>query len=207
MIPSPLNRRVLLVLLGALAVALPADSVRADEAPRAVVEGFYRTLLDVMKQGAALGFQGRAERIRSAFDTAFNAPLMARVVVGPAWQAAAAEQQAAAVEAFTRYSVANYAANFKEFGGERLEVLGERTIPAGTVVDTRIVPPGEPPVPINYLLRPVPGGWKIADVFLNGTISELATRRSDFARTMQDQGIPGLVARLDAKRQELAAAN
>ena len=198
--------RACAALLGAVVVAVPGGAACAEEMPRTVVEGFYRTLAEVMKEGPALGFQGRFERIRLAFDTAFDAPLMARVVVGPGWASAPAEQRAAMIDAFTRYSVANYAANFKAFGGERFEVLGERGIPAGTVVNTQIVPPGAAPVPINYLLRPVPGDWKIADVFLNGNISELATRRSDFARTLQDQGIPGIVAKLNAKVQELAAA-
>lgn len=179
--------------------------------PRAVVQGFYDALLDAMKNGRRLGFQGRFERIRPAFEKAFNAPLMTRVVVGAAaWAKATPQQQDQAVDAFTRYSVANYAANFTDYSGERLEVQGERPTQAGTVVETQIVPTDDKPTGINFLLRPVDGasgggGWKIADVFLDRTISELATRRSDFARTIQDEGISGLINRLDAKAREIAA--
>lgn len=187
-------------------------STGGPNAPRAVVQGFYDVLIGVMKDGRKLGFQGRFDRIRPAFEKAFNAPLMTRVVVGAtAWSAATPQQQDQAVDAFTRYSVANYAANFNDFSGETLEVQGERTTQAGTVVETQIVPTDDKPVAINFLLRPVDagsgGGWKIADVFLDRTISELATRRSDFARTIQGEGIAGLIARLDEKTREIAAAN
>ena len=188
----------------------PGGMARAQVTPRSVVQGFYDTLLDVMKNGQALGFQGRFDRIRPEFEKAFNVPLMTRVVVGSAWASATPEQQDQVIDAFTRYSVANYAANFTDYGGERLEVQGERPTQAGTVVETEIIPPDDKPTGINFLLRPVDGGsggggWKIADVFLDRTISELATRRSDFARTIQDEGVQGLIARLDAKTREIAA--
>ncbi|MCW2243945.1 ABC transporter substrate-binding protein [Azospirillum canadense] len=189
-----------------------APSPGGPGAPRGVVQGFYDVLIGAMKDGRKLGFQGRFDRIRPAFEKAFNATLMTRVVVGATgWSAATPQQQDQAVDAFTRYSVANYAANFNDFGGEKLEVQGERQTQAGTVVETQIVPTDDKPVAINFLLRPVDagsggGGWKISDVFLDRTISELATRRSDFARTIQDEGIAGLIKRLDEKTREIAAA-
>ncbi|WP_448205967.1 ABC transporter substrate-binding protein [Azospirillum sp. sgz302134] len=204
-----LARLALFAAVLAFSVVYSGGMARAQGTPRSVVQAFYDALLDAMKNGKALGFQGRFDRIRPAFEAAFNAPLMTRVVVGPRWNDATPDQQQKAVEAFTRYSVANYAANFSSYDGERLEVQGEKKVQAGMVVETQIVPKDDKPTGINFLLRPVDStqgsGWKIADVYLDRTISELATRRSDFARTIQDEGIPGLVARLDAKTREIAA--
>lgn len=199
---------------GGMSDARAQPAAGGPGAPRGVVQDFYDVLLGAMKDGRKLGFQGRFDRIRPAFEKAFNAPLMTRIVVGPGtWAAATPQQQEQAVEAFTRYSVANYAANFSDFGGERLELQGERPTQAGTVVETQIVPADDKPVAINFLLRPADagantgmgGGWKITDVFLDRTISELATRRSDFARTIQDEGVAGLIRRLDEKTREIAA--
>jgi phospholipid transport system substrate-binding protein len=47
--------------------------------------------------------------------------------------------------------------------------------------------------------------WQIADVFLNGTISELAIRRSEFASIRQRQGVDGLIAELIRKADLLSA--
>jgi len=46
--------------------------------------------------------------------------------------------------------------------------------------------------------------WQIRDIYLSGTISELATRRSEFAAILRVQGIDGLVTVLNKKADELA---
>ena len=58
---------------------------------------------------------------------------------------------------------------------------------------------------LSYLLRQNDGVWQTADVYLNGTISELATRRSEFSSIIRAQGIDGLVATLNKKTETLAA--
>jgi len=58
---------------------------------------------------------------------------------------------------------------------------------------------------LSYLMRQNDGVWQIADVYLNGTISELATRRSEFSSIIRAQGIDGLLAVLDNKTERLAA--
>ena len=50
------------------------------------------------------------------------------------------------------------------------------------------------------------GVWQIADVYLNGTISELATRRAEFAGILRSQGINGLIGTLNAKADQLVLA-
>jgi hypothetical protein len=57
-----------IALLGGLIAAilgpgLGVGSAAAAPPPRAVVEDFYRTLLDVMKQAGSLGFEGRYRRL------------------------------------------------------------------------------------------------------------------------------------------------
>jgi phospholipid transport system substrate-binding protein len=46
-------------------------------------------------------------------------------------------------------------------------------------------------------MRESGGSWKVIDVFLEGYVSELAMRRSDFAATLAGGGAPALVARMD----------
>ena len=41
------------------------------------------------------------------------------------------------------------------------------------------------------------GSWKIIDVYLNGSISELATRRSDFGATVSSGGAPALIKKIN----------
>ena len=48
------------------------------------------------------------------------------------------------------------------------------------------------------------GGPQIGDVYLTGTISELATKRADFSSTLRTQGVPGLITALNNKALALA---
>ena len=43
------------------------------------------------------------------------------------------------------------------------------------------------------------GRWKIIDVFLKGTISEVATRRSEFASVLSRGGPEALIRQINAK--------
>jgi phospholipid transport system substrate-binding protein len=47
--------------------------------------------------------------------------------------------------------------------------------------------------------------WLISDIYLDGAISEVATRRSEFAAILKSQGIDGLIAALNRKADILTA--
>src|ERR1700722_2331375 len=162
---------------------------------------FYSTLLDTMRNGARLGAQGRYAKLAPAIAQGFDIPFMTRLAVGPDWNTLTAAQQQQVTQAFERYVAAVYAERFDSYAGEQLKVTGEQASPAGTVILSQIVPSDGVPVHINYLMR----DNKIADVYLNGTISELATRRSGFSVILRTQGINGLIQALNSKAAALAS--
>jgi phospholipid transport system substrate-binding protein len=49
------------------------------------------------------------------------------------------------------------------------------------------------------LMRQNGGLWQISDVYLDGTISQLATQRSEFQSILQRKGFDGLIAALNHK--------
>lgn len=181
------SRRTLLAALAALSLA---PAARAQTAP---IERLNAALLDVMKNARSLGARGREQRLRPVMEQVFNLPAMARIAVGPPWTSFSPADQQALVAAFSDWSIATYASRFDGYGGERFEIEGSTPRPNGdALVDTRIVRPNDAPVQINYLLR----GGRIVDVYLTGTISELASRRSEFAGILRDGGPQRLVAEL-----------
>jgi phospholipid transport system substrate-binding protein len=180
---------------GAVAGGSGADTVRA----------FYSTLLDTMRAGRQLGAQGRYARLAPAIASSFDIPLMTRLAVGPDWNSLTPAQQAQVTQAFQHYIAAVYAERFDSYAGEQLKVTGEQASPGGTVILSQIVKSDGEPVHINYLMRQNDGAWQIADVYLNGTISELATRRSEFGSILKTQGINGLITALNNKAAALAS--
>ena len=196
--------------LAVIFALLTAPQITAAETgtASAVVGGFYDTLLATMKDGPALKFAGRVERLSPTITTAFDLATMTRIAAGAQWPAIKPDEQKQLVESFSRFSVASYAANFDSWSGERFEVLKEGPAPGsggGVIVETKLVPKNGDPVQLNYLLRPGSGGLRIIDVFVNGTISELAARRSEFASVLSRDGAKGLNEMLESRFKELAA--
>ncbi len=198
-------RRLILVLILS---AFGAGELRAQEAgPRAVVSTFQDTLLATMKEAGALGFEGRYQRLQSAMESAFDLEQMTRIVVGGRWAKLSEVERRQVVDLFRRFSVSTYASEFSGYGGEQFEIGDDRTQPGlGTIVETRLVLKDDKPVELNYLLRRTPQGWRIVDVYLDGTISELARRRDEFASIIRSQGVDGLIALLKKKNEELAGS-
>jgi phospholipid transport system substrate-binding protein len=169
------------------------------------MQSFYDTLLTTMRRGNELGQSGRFIQLQPVVHNIFDVPFIARMAIGSGWGTVSSTQQQQMIEAFERYIVAMYADRFDTYSGEQIQVLGEQRSDAGTVVMTRIVDSNGEPQNLNYLLRSNGSVWQIADVFLNGTISELAIRRSEFAAIRQRQGVDGLIAELNRKADLLSA--
>ena len=200
---TPHPRRALLAALAATSTALALPRT-AQAQPAAVVEGFHATLLEIMRNARALGIQGRERRLRPVMEAAFNLPAMTRIAVGPPWRDFSPAEQAALIRAFSDWSIATYASRFDGYGGERFETLGETTLGNGDrLVRTQLLRPNDAPVQLNYLLRGGEGGWRIVDIYLTGTISELASRRAEFTTLLREGGPARLLAELRRRTEAL----
>lgn len=192
----------------ALCLALAALSPRALAMGTGgidTVRSFYDTLLATMRNGPALGPHGRYAQIEPTVRRVFDITFMTRLAVGPDWAGLSETQRRQVAQAFERYIAAIYAERFDSYSGERLQVIGEQPSAGGTIITSQIVKSDGQPVNLNYLMRQNGGTWQIADVYFDGTISELATRRSEFAAILRAQGINGLIETLNTKANTLAA--
>ena len=203
--PTPRVLIVAALMLSAALTAVPVKANAANAAGADTVRSLYDALLANMRTGSALGALGRYTRIEPVVRRSFDMPFMTRLAVGPEWERLNDAQRQHVSQAFERYISAVYAERFDSYSGEKLQVIGEQASPGGTIITTEIVKSSGEPIRLNYLLRQNEGLWRIADVYLNGTISELATRRSEFGSILRTQGIDGLIAMLNTKADRLAA--
>jgi phospholipid transport system substrate-binding protein len=181
-----------------LAAAAPAAQAASDPAA-AQIAAFDASLIEAMKAAKGTSVQARYHRLEPVVSRAFDIPTMIRFAVGPSWASIPAAQQQALTGAFERLTAASYAHNFDGYSGERIE-LDPNVLTRGPdkVVATSLISPGSAPVSIKYRMRQVGGAWKIIDVFYNGSISQLTTRRADFAASLAQGGAPALIAHLNA---------
>ena len=202
-----------IVLAALVLVSAPAP---ADEAPpaappeadaSATVEALHGSLIEVMKEAAQLGYAGRYARLEPVMRELFDLPFMAEKAVGRYWNEATPEDQAHLVETFSRYTIANFAGRFDSYSGQSFETLGQEPTARDTLlVRTQLVDPGRENVQLDYRLRANGGRWRIVDIYMNGAISELALRRSEYASLIKREGFAALLAALDERVQELATA-
>jgi phospholipid transport system substrate-binding protein len=192
------------LLVGWLAASLPIPAEAAPSSgPTEVVRNYYGVLLDVMQHAEALGPRGRYQKLEPVVRNTFDVPFMARLSIGPTWAKLTPEQKRRTVEAYTRYIAAIYASRFDAYAGEQFQMLGQQPIKHGTLIKTHIVKSNGEPVSINYVVHDNDIAWQIRDIYLSGSISELATRRSEFAATLRTNGIDALIASLNKKADDL----
>jgi len=95
-------------------------------------------------------------------------------------------------------TVANYAKNFAKFEGEQFVVDPMVKVRnEDKVVESKLVGSDRSTVPFNYRMHLVGDKWKIVDVYLNGYVSQLALRRSDFSSTVASSGPLGLIKKIN----------
>jgi phospholipid transport system substrate-binding protein len=205
---SSLGRPVRFAVLAIALSAVSASGAAAEDAgAKTVVSAFQDQLLATMKEGPSLGFEGRYQRMLPAMNDAFDLEQMARIVIGGRWSRMSDGERGEVVDLFRRFSVSTYASEFTDFNGEQFRTGAEREQPGlGTIVETQLVLKDGTPIALNYLLRQTAAGWRIVDVYLAGSISELARRRDEFASIIRTQGVDGLIALLKKKNTELAGS-
>jgi len=167
------------------------------------VQGLYEVLLSTMKNGRVLGQGGRFTQLDPVIRRSFDIASMARLSVGPTWASLSEGQRHQMTESFARYISATYADRFDSYAGQKLEVTGEQPAPSGAMVKSQIIKANGEPVKVDYLMRRNGDGWLISDIYLDGAISEVATRRSEFAAILRNDGIDGLIAALTRKADML----
>lgn len=170
-----------------LAVAFTVGSAHAqDAAPTAVVEKFHNALIDAMKQGKTLGFDGRMAKLAPLVDQTFDIPAMARISTGAAWQKMSEAERADVTKAFGDWTAASYAGNFSSFDGEKFTTKNQSKDDGkgNILVNTQLDPKGMPAVILNYRLHKVGEQWKVFDIYVEGAVSQLAMRRAEFAAVL-----------------------
>jgi phospholipid transport system substrate-binding protein len=199
------RRRLVIAGLALAALLLPnVGYAETIPGPADTLRAFHGVLLNVMQNAAKLGAKGRYQKLEPVVLRSFDVPFMTRLSVGTLWSKLPAEQRQRAWKAFGRYIAATYASRFDGYAGEQFRLLGEQPIKHGTLVRTQLVKADGETIAINYVLHDNETAWQIRDVYLSGTISELATRRSEFSAILRNQGVEGLITMLNRKADELA---
>jgi phospholipid transport system substrate-binding protein len=192
------------LVFGLMLGGTTASNAEVSDPAGKQVEAFYVTLIDSMQHAKELGVQGRYKKLEPAVESTFDLPEMARLTVGPSWMTMSEADRMNVIAAFRRMTIANYASSFDGYDGQKFDVdpnVQERN--GDKIVRSSMTATGKEPVQFIYRMHQAGGAWKATDVFLNGSISQVATRRSDFSSTLQSGGGAALAAKVNTLADNL----
>ncbi len=178
----------------------------AESSPQATVEKLHGALLETMREGKSLGYQGRVSKLEPVLRGSFDFSTIARLVTGRHWAKLDKAKQQAFITVFTQLSIATYADNFSSLSNERFETRGVEDKKNTQLVKTAIVKPDGKEDTLNYALTKSTDGWRIINVVADG-VSDLSLKRAEYTAVIGSNGIDTLIAKLNAKVASYEAAN
>lgn len=191
----------LLVAALALLLLLPLTATAAAQSARNMIEDRSKVMLTALVERRE-EFRAHPETmnafIRGELAATFDNEYSARLVLGRHGRELPSAKVIAFADALSENLMRRYGKAMLEFDPDlEVRVLQETSLRGGKIVrvSSEIQRSTGSPVPVDYMLRPVDGGWKVFDVIVEG-VSYVQTYRAQFEEVLRtqtlDQVIEGL---------------
>ncbi len=186
------------MLLWACAVCAVSD-VKSGE-PDAVIHELQAALLQAMREGEKLGYDGRYSFLEPIIEKTHDIELIIKTILGATyWSQLDKEQKSLVVDTFRKLSIATYAGQFKRHEGEQFEVIEQRDLPhEQKLVRSQLTKSDGGTVNFDYVLHQTEGRWRIVNILFDG-VSDLAIKRGEYRAIMQREGFQALISLIKQK--------
>ena len=144
------------------------------------------------------------KEVQSVISNTYNIERMLALIIGDVWKTSISKDQMALKKVFEEYIAKNYILRFKkikslEFGKLEINQAGKNY----RMAKTKLIINSKDVVPLNYLLDQTNNSWKIFDVLIDGSISEIATKKSEFKSFTNQDDLKPLLEALQKKNSTL----
>ena len=197
-------RTLLNILVLAFAASFPAAA--QDVAPDALVKNVTLEVVELITKDKEIKAGSRAKLIQvieAKVLPHFNFNSMTALAMGQNWGKANPEQRKQLTDEFKTLLVRTYASALAAYSEQKFDFRPLRAKPTDTdvTVNVRVIQPGAQAVTIDYSMEKTANGWKVYDVMVGG-VSLVANYRTEFANTVRNSGVDGLIRDLKKKNQE-----
>ena len=140
-------------------------------------------------------------KLKKIIVNVYDYEKMIKMIVGmDNWKTINTEQRIELIETFQIYISYNYIKRFSNINNFSFELRDYQDIGKKyKLVRTYLVISKDEKIQIDYLFRNIDKEWKIFDVLLDGTISEIATKKSEFSSIIKENGISTLANSIKEK--------
>ena len=139
--------------------------------------------------------------IDDVIKNSYDLEKMGKIIIGVDWKQIDTKTQKEFVNVFKRFISVNYFRRFNKINELHFEHQTVTNIKDKFKLARVILTADNEKFKIDYLLGFKNEKWKIFDVLLDGSISEVATKKSDFKKIIKEEGVSGLVKNLSIRNQ------
>ena len=139
--------------------------------------------------------------IDDVVKNSYDLEKMGKIIIGIDWKQMDTKTQKEFINVFKRFISVNYFRRFNKINELDFEHQTVTDIEDKFKLARVILTADNEKFKIDYLLGFKNEKWKIFDVLLDGSISEVATKKSDFKKIIKEEGVSGLVKNLSIRNQ------
>ena len=166
--------------------------------PTQTISKLHQGLKKISSQNAGI-YNTTKKLITETYDT----EKMLKMIIGDSWKNLNKEIKKEIINVFEEYIAKNYIKRFSKIKNLQFSSLEEKKIGNYKTVKSNLILDNDEKISINYLLSPKRQEWKIFDVLLAGSVSEIATKKSEFKSFIVDGNINPLIDALKKKNKTL----
>ncbi len=139
--------------------------------------------------------------IDDVVKNSYDLEKMGKIIIGIDWKQTDTKTQKEFINVFKRFISVNYFRRFNKINELDFEHQAVTDIEDKFKLARVILTADNERFKIDYLLGFKNEKWIIFDVLLDGSISEVATKKSDFKKIIEEKGVGGLVKNLRIRNQ------
>lgn len=191
-------------LLAPMAQAQTSDLLGAVEVNNAVnvIDDLHIALTNLMLSDET-DLSARKESIAPALTKAFDLNAMTKAVLGSrAWRSATQGEKDQAQDAFKNWMITQYASRFTRSNDPKFSTRETRDGGINTIMVETILRTSKRLVNLDYRMRKNGADFQIIDVFLDGRVSEVALRKSEYRKLVKSAGVAGFIDALNKKTRD-----
>ena len=133
----------------------------------------------------------------------YNSEKMLSMIIGNQWKNVSNKKRKEIINIFEEYIAKNYVRRFSKMKDFSFIENKEQNVGKFVMVRSNLVIGKKEKVSISYLLSNDQNKWKIFDVLLAGSVSEIATKKSEFKSFTKGGNIDPLIDALKKKNKDL----
>ena len=133
----------------------------------------------------------------------YNSEKMLSMIIGDVWNKVSNEKKKEITYIFEEYIAKNYVRRFSRIKDFSFVENKEQNVGKFVMVKTNLIIEKKEKVSISYLLSNEKNKWKIFDILLAGSVSEIATKKSEFKNFIKEKNIDPLIDALKKKNKDL----